>query len=522
MSFITGIILARCCQTVPCHVWLLLAITFPLLIILEKRFLPNRLWYINFHDFSRTSIALIIAMIFFGALRYSANLPQWTIYDLAWFNDTGIYEIVGRVVDPPELHNKYTLLQVDAHSLRPLNGVILSDGNHELKGTMLVRLPPDDSIRYADVLDFTGKLQTPSEGSTFSYRDYLATQGIYSYLNYPHYQVIMHSSGNLFKILIFAFRDQAYQKINQFYTQPEASLLSGILLGIETDISEDVEEAFQVTGTTHIIAISGFNIAIITGLFMFLARRVTKNRWKALIIAIIGICVYTTMVGGQASVVRAAIMGSIGLLGKQIGRPQSGVNSLAITAAIMSLFNPLILWDVGFQLSFAATIGLILYAEPLQTSFENITKSFLPENILQRISGPVGEFFLFTIAAQITTMPIIAYHFHQFSSYALLTNILILPAQPMIMILGGLSVLTGMILPPIGQLLAFGAWLFLTYTIRMVRYVSTFPGSLITAGEISIVWFILYYVVLFAVTLYLISKKSKRVAMERALSDSSN
>ena len=373
MSFIMGIILARHCQTVPGSVWLLLVIVFLLLIIPEKRFLPNRLWYINFHEFSRTSIALVIAMIFFGALRYSVSLPQWTIYDLAWFNDTGTYEIVGRVVDPPEMHNKYTLLHVDVHSLRPLNGVILSDKNHELKGTMLVRLPPDDSIRYADVLDFTGKLQTPPEGSTFSYRDYLATQGIYSYLNYPRYQVIMRTSGNLFKILIFAFRDQAYQKINQFYTQPEASLLSGILLGIETDISEDVEEAFRVTGTTHIIAISGFNIAIITGLFMFLARRVTKNKWKALIIAIIGICVYTTMVGGQASVVRAAIMGSIGLLGKQIGRPQSGVNSLAITAAVMSLFNPLILWDVGFQLSFSATIGLILYAEPLQNSFDNIT-----------------------------------------------------------------------------------------------------------------------------------------------------
>ena len=426
------------------------------------------------------------------------------------------------MVNPPELHNKYTLLHVDAHSLRPLTGVVLSDGNHELKGTMMVRLPPDDSIRYADVIDFYGRLQTPSEGSTFSYRDYLATQGIYSYLNYPRYQVIRRLSGNLFKIFIFAFRDRAYQKINQFYTQPEASLLSGILLGIETDIPEDVEEAFQVTGTTHIIAISGFNIAIITGLFMFLARRVTRNRWKALIIAIIGICIYTTMVGGQASVVRAAIMGSIGLLGKQIGRPQSGVNSLAITAAIMSLFNPLILWDVGFQLSFAATIGLILYAEPLQTSFEDITKNILPENVLQRISGPVGEFFLFTIAAQITTMPIIAYHFHQFSSYSLLTNFLILPAQPMIMILGGLSVLTGLVLPPIGQLLSYGAWVFLTYTIRMVSWVSTFPGSLITPGEINLIWIVLYYVILFVITLYLIERKRKRESIQQKLSKSSN
>ena len=120
---------------------------------------------------------------------------------------------------------------------------------------------------------------------------------------------------------------------------------------------------FRTTGTSHIIAISGFNISIIAGLFTLAFSRILGRRW-GVVVAILGVIIYTVLVGSSPSVLRAAIMGILALFARQLGR-QTGINTLAVTAAVMAGFNPNILWDPGFQLSFAATLGLVLYADPL-------------------------------------------------------------------------------------------------------------------------------------------------------------
>ena len=123
-------------------------------------------------------------------------------------------------------------------------------------------------------------------------------------------------------------------------------------------------EAFQQTGTAHIIAISGFNISILAGLFVRGFGRFTR-RWVAVVLALLSISFYTLLVGAQPSVVRAAIMGAVGLFGPLLGRRQVGANSLAFVAALMCLFDPTLPWDISFQLSFSGTLGLVLFADPL-------------------------------------------------------------------------------------------------------------------------------------------------------------
>jgi competence protein ComEC len=200
--------------------------------------------------------------------------------------------------------------------------------------------------------------------------------------------------------------------------------------------------------------IYGFNMAILAAFFAAITDRFLPRLWSP-VVAILGIAFYTVMVGGGAAVVRAAIMGGLSLFGRQIGRRQMGVHTLVLVAAVMCLFNPRLPWDVGFQLSFAATLGLVLLADPLQAAFERKAAQHLPEEAVKRISGPIGEYFLFTLAAQVTTLPIIAYHFQRFSIYSFLSNILVLPPQPLVMILGGISVLVGLVFFPAGQLLAY-------------------------------------------------------------------
>ena len=275
-------------------------------------------------------------------------------------------------------------------------------------------------------------------------------------------------------------------------------MLAGILLGIESGIPEDVAEAFIVTGTSHIIVISGFNFAIIAALLAAASGR-WLGRWWGMIVALVGIVFYAVFVGGGAAVVRAAIMGGFALFASRIGRRQNGLNALAFIAALMALVNPNILWDVGFQLSFAATLGLVLYAEPLTGSFVSFSSRYIHPERAERLAGPVGEYFLFTLAAGLATLPVILYHFQRLSLISLVANPLILPAQPPVMILGGATVILGLIYQPLGQLAAYMTWPFVAFTIRMVEWLAGMRVTSLVIG-LSMFGVVVFYLLLFTLT----------------------
>ena len=243
----------------------------------------------------------------------------------------------------------------------------------------------------------------------------------------------------------------------------------------------------------------GFNMAIVSALFAGLFGRLLGPR-KGATAAVIGLGLYTVLVGADAAVVRAALMGGFALFARQVGRRQQALNTMAFTAALMALADPQVPWDVGFQLSFAATLGLVLYAQPMQDGFANLLSRRWPRSTARKIAAPVGEFVLFTFAAQITTLPIMAYHFGSVSWVAFLANPAILPAQPPIMTLGGLALILGVIWLPLGKLTAPLAWPFVLYTIRAVEFFAGFSGGTLNLGDFSLVWVLLFYAVLFGLT----------------------
>jgi competence protein ComEC len=183
-----------------------------------------------------------------------------------------------------------------------------------------------------------------------------------------------------------------------------------------------------------------------------------------------------------------------------VGRRQHGLNTLAFTAAAMSLLNPHVLWDLGFQLSVAATLGLVLYAEPLSDAFKRATSRYIPQETANRLARPVGEYFLFTLAAQLVTLPVLAYHFRSISLVSLIANPLILPAQPPVMILSGVAVILGLVYLPLGQLAGYLALPFVTYTIQVVEYLAQIPKGVLYLGEIALPLVILFFVILFGWT----------------------
>ena len=441
-------------------------------------------------------IGLGVAVFFLAAWRLAVAVPDFDPAHISAHNDSfRVATLTGLVSDFPDVRDEYIGLRIKSDSIRYSD----SDAAQPINGDAFVRADRLSSFSYGDRVEALGILETPPEFEDFSYREYLARQGIFSLIANASVTTIATGEGSPILHLLFGLRQRALDTLYSIFPDPEASLLAGILLGIESGISSDVREAFNDTSTTHIIAISGFNITILAAIVISVTGRTLGMRRGAIVAAIV-IASYTILVGADASVVRAAIMGGLVLFARFLGRMTLALASLAAAAIVMTLANPYVLWDVGFQLSFAATLGLVLYAEPLKDWFVRFASRWVQAAQAKRLSTPVGEFVLFTFAAQITTLPLTAYHFQRLSLVSFVANPIVLPAQPPLMILGGLATLVGMIWLPLGQLLAWFAWPFPAFTIRVVDLFAAVPSAAIDLGPISFPALITMYVLLFGTT----------------------
>jgi competence protein ComEC len=209
------------------------------------------------------------------------------------------------------------------------------------------------------------------------------------------------------------------------------------------------------------------------------------GRRRAVWIAISGIALYTLLVGADAAVVRAAIMGGLFVLALYLGRRSEVRTSLIFAAIVMTAINPYVLWDVGFQLSFAATAGLIWLVPLLERTAERPLSALVGPGHARGGMRLLSAVLLVTLAAQIATGPLIVYHFGRLSVISLLTNLLILPVQPVVMLAGGLAALAGMVWLPAGQLLGWLAWLPLAWTVWVVNWTAAAPFASVSLGHFS-------------------------------------
>jgi len=185
----------------------------------------------------------------------------------------------------------------------------------------------------------------------------------------------------------------------------------------------------------------------------------------------------------------------------------------------MTALNPFTLWDLGFQLSFAATLGLVLYTPVVQGWFEGGLRRLLSEETTQKATGLLNEALIVTLAAQITTLPILIYNFHILSLVTLLTNLLILPAQPGVMLWGGLATIAGLLWLPLGQALGWVAWLFLTFTIVVVELTAHAPYASLDVGRVSLGLVCLYYALLAGGTVVHTQEPSRLKTLWQRLTD---
>jgi len=313
---------------------------------------------------------------------------------------------------------------------------------------------------YGDLVAVEGKFAEPKSFEDFDYKGYLERFNVYAQMSYPKILILKSHQLNIFKENLFKIKTALIKRLAQVYPEPQNSLLLGILIGAKKSLPENITENFNITGTSHIIAVSGFNITImISALAVF--SRVFGRRFSfwftgAVIIA------FVLITGASASVIRAAVMGFLLLLSFNIGRQYSVAPALFFAALVMVVINPKILfWDVGFQLSFAATLGIVYFMPQLNLATASWPGVFGAKTIL-----------LTTLSATVATLPLILYNFERLSLSSPIVNILVLPVVPAAMLFGFLS-----LLPFVGPGFAFVGNLLLLYILKITELFARLPYS---------------------------------------------
>ena len=299
--------------------------------------------------------------------------------------------------------------------------------------------------RYGDRLKITGRLEEPQVFEGFNYKNYLLKDGILAVINFPEITFWGKDFGNPIMKILFLFKNKLKESLNGLMSPPQSALLEALFFGDEENISKDWKEKFNLTGTRHITAVSGMNITIISALILNFLLSVGFWRQQAFYFSIILILLYILMIGAPASAIRAGIMGLLFLTAQHFGRISTGSRAIVFAATLMLFLNPLLLkFDIGFQLSFLAILGLIY----LQPTFSDFFKRI--PNLLQ-----LRYTLSSTLSAQFFTFPILIYNFGQISLISPLTNILIIPFLPIITILGFIFSFLGIIFQPLGYFLSW-------------------------------------------------------------------
>ncbi len=282
------------------------------------------------------------------------------------------------------------------------------------------------------------------------------------------------------------YRSYLSETVQKLLPEPQSALLSGILLGVKSNLPQDFRKALNNTSTTHIVVASGQNLTFVSGFVLALSPLI--GRKKSIISSLLVIFIYSLLAGFQVPIIRAAIMLILISLAKLLNREADDWWIILLTVATMLIYEPNWLTSISFQLSVLATVAVIILAPEVIKRVQ-----FLPEIIKEGLAV--------SACAQALTMPIIAANFYQISLIGVFVNALVLWTIPFIMITGALSLALGLINQTLGQIAALVPGIALTYFVYIVNLFNSYFGSL-TVGVISPLVWVGYYLIILGIYLY--------------------
>jgi len=449
---------------------------------------------------SAVLLALAMLSAFGFSFRYKTFPPGHIIH---FADDNQKYRIYGTVDNWPIVREHRTSIGLEVDSLGRSGETIHTTGR------IILNIATETTgFQYGDRLQFEARLYSIKGGknpSGMDYRRYLNLKNVFAVAYLPHQYAIMvdPAGAGYYMRLIDRVRKAIGDTFRETLSPQSAAVASGFLIGETRDIPVDIYRLFRDSGTLHLLAVSGSNVALVLLVFIFLLRASplkTRNRTMFLLVVVV---VFTLLSYNQPSVVRASIMASLVLLGKLFQRKVDLNNIIATTAVIILLAKPTQFFDVGFQLSFATAWGLIFFTP-------RITRFLRP--IHNRVFYKLLIFpLIINIIAQVVALPMSAFYFQRFPMIAFVSNLFIVPLVSLIVIGEVAVLLATFLLPLLGLFVGSLVEPFLQMTILLLRQFGSENAAMIQAFELSSLQLIAYYLMLMLVILSIDFKKSRQL-----------
>ena len=379
----------------------------------------------------------------------------------------------GVVVDESDVrdYNTRVVVELDGYDVR-----------------VLVRVPHAPHYNYGDRLRLSGTLVLPEgfvgdTGRYFDYRNFLLVDRIRYIMVYPDTELVATGQGTWLKTRLFTAKAAMIDRLQQLYGEPQVSLLGGLLVGAKSAMGQDLLDDFRDTGVIHIVVLSGFNITIIIWFFMLILTPLGER--PAALVGFVGIVCFTLLTGAGATVVRASLMASFAILARITGNYAATLRMLCIAGLCMLVYQPmLLLYSPSFQLSFLATLGLILLV-PHVTPW----LSWMPNHP----AAPLRELLSATIATQIMVTPLLLWMMGTFPTYSLFANFLILATVPYVMATGFASLVLSLVSPLLAWPVVGVTHYILSYELAVVDFFAHLPAAAFTIPPFPFEWVVLVY-----------------------------
>ena len=398
-------------------------------------------------------------------------------------------------------------------------------------GKILISVPKYPQYQYGDEIKLSCALKIPrsfvppggTQDDAFDWRMYLAKDKILYECDKPKIEKLGENEGNKIYSIILKVKNKLNGNIFRLIPAPESGLASGLILGGDDLLSKEAQDNFSRTGMTHIVAVSGYNVTIVAEYLMILGIFIGLWRRQAFWFAVIGIILFVALTGFPSSAVRAGVMGILLIWAMKNGRLANSENAIIFAAAVMLLINPLLLrWDIGFQLSFLATLGIV-YIYPifeviatgeLKLKNEKINKNdFETSDPKKPLFGArpipaIVEILFLTLSAQVFVLPVILYNFNKLSLISPLANLLVLPIIPLTMLLIFAAMILSFLFYPLAVVFSWLSYLPLKYETFVINYLA---GLKYASVEVKISWItvVVWYIILTG-GISIVNKKSRR------------
>lgn len=453
-----------------------------------------------------------VAMIFFGALiGLLLTSNEVRVRDRAWNYKEGDISVYGNVKKISPTKNSYALYLDDTWS-----------GNNYL-GEVIVYFFDEPDVKVGNVVKVEGEFkhfeQARNPGN-FDMREHYMSLGIYGMI-YGDSAEVKDDSYDLLRQGLYDLRVQIKEILNDICSKDKAGVYSAILLGDKAELDDTTKELYSVSGIAHLLAISGLHISFI-GLFFFKLLRRKFGYVVSGSVSLFAVVAFAIMSGMGISTIRAVVMFLCLVLGQMLGRWNDKITSISLAGIFLLLWNPFVILNSGFQMSFAAIIGILIvwpkvfYLLGLKNKFsareldKNSSENEKRHLVYIIIKHKIINAVLFSLNISVFMAPIIAYYYYQLPTYSFILNLIVVPLMGVIIVSGVLGIVGGLFAKWLGSILIIPGCLILDLYIGLSKLISMLPFSGVVVGRPSVYIIILYYILLFGVLFFFSHRKKVR------------